>query len=73
MSELTSAELAAYRTLDFMECDTCRAVPGTPPLCVGCLHNRMVIGALMDATHPKLNGARSRAEKLFQAELTRGR
>lgn len=27
----------------FMECDTCRAKPGSPPLCVGCLHNRTVI------------------------------
>lgn len=31
---------------DFMECDTCRALPGSPPLCRGCLHNREVIAAL---------------------------
>jgi hypothetical protein len=28
---------------DFMECDTCRAKPGSPALCRGCLHNREVI------------------------------
>lgn len=30
--------------LDFMECDTCRAKPGTPVLCAGCLHNRAALG-----------------------------
>lgn len=30
----------------FMECDTCRAIPGTPPLCRGCLHNRKIIESL---------------------------
>lgn len=33
-------------TAEFMECDTCRALPGTPPLCRGCLHNRALITAL---------------------------
>jgi hypothetical protein len=28
---------------EFMECDTCRAKPGMPDLCHGCLHNREVI------------------------------
>jgi hypothetical protein len=28
---------------EFMECDTCRAKPGSPTLCHGCLHNRDVI------------------------------
>lgn len=27
----------------FIECDTCRAKPGSPALCAGCLHNRRVI------------------------------
>jgi hypothetical protein len=31
---------------DFMECDVCRAKPGMPELCRGCLHNREVIGEL---------------------------
>lgn len=31
--------------LRFIECDTCAALPGTPPLCAGCLHNRAVISA----------------------------
>ncbi len=30
----------------FMECDTCRAKPGSPTLCLGCLHNREAIGLL---------------------------
>lgn len=30
----------------FIECDTCRALPGTPPLCAGCLHNRLAIQTL---------------------------
>jgi len=29
-----------------MECDTCRAKPGSPTLCLGCLHNRNVIEQL---------------------------
>jgi len=32
--------------VDFVECDTCRALPGTPPLCSGCLHNRNAINTL---------------------------
>lgn len=28
---------------DFIECDTCRAKPGMPILCNGCLHNRNLI------------------------------
>jgi hypothetical protein len=30
----------------FIECDSCRAKPGTPVLCAGCLHNRAVIERL---------------------------
>lgn len=30
----------------FMECDTCRAKPGSPELCKGCLHNRKLINKL---------------------------
>jgi hypothetical protein len=30
----------------FMQCDTCRAKPGTPYLCSGCLSNRKAIDAL---------------------------
>lgn len=32
--------------MSFMECDTCRSKPGTPPLCRGCLHNRFIIASL---------------------------
>jgi len=30
----------------FVECDTCRAKPGSPTLCYGCLHNREIICSL---------------------------
>jgi hypothetical protein len=33
----------------FWECDSCAAKCGQPPLCQGCLHNREVIGAFMNA------------------------
>ena len=31
---------------EFMECDTCRAKPGSPALCAGCLHNRQAMSDL---------------------------
>lgn len=31
------------KKLEFKECDTCRAKPGSPILCSGCRHNREVI------------------------------
>lgn len=31
---------------EFMECDTCRAKPGSPQLCRGCLNNRSLIESL---------------------------
>jgi len=31
---------------EFIECDTCRAKPGMPILCWGCLHNRDLITKL---------------------------
>lgn len=33
--------------MGFIECDTCRAKSGSPTLCLGCLHNRWVIGRLL--------------------------
>lgn len=33
--------------MEFIECDSCKAKPGTPTLCAGCLHNRAVIGKLL--------------------------
>lgn len=32
--------------LEFVECDTCRAKPGSPTLCRGCVVNRAVIESL---------------------------
>lgn len=34
---------------DFQECDACRAKPGMPILCNGCLQNRAAIERLSDA------------------------
>jgi hypothetical protein len=31
---------------EFEECDTCRKKSGSPALCYGCLHNRLVIERL---------------------------
>ena len=31
---------------DFMECASCKSKPGTPPLCISCLHNREIIEQL---------------------------
>ncbi len=39
----------ALHDVTFMECDTCRAKPGMPQLCGGCLHNRAIIGELKKA------------------------
>jgi len=32
----------------FVECDACRAKPGTPLLCAGCAYNRSVLSGLFD-------------------------
>lgn len=37
---------ALSRELEFVECDTCRAKPGSPYLCEGCLHNRAAMDTL---------------------------
>ena len=34
--------------IEFVECDTCRAKPGTPTLCLGCQHNRSAIRLLRE-------------------------
>lgn len=46
--ELAYAEEEGPETLGFMECDTCRAKPDTPDLCLGCLHNRAAIERLKE-------------------------
>ena len=33
---------------EFVECDTCKAKPGSPYLCSGCLKNRQIIHALLE-------------------------
>ena len=41
--------------MKFVECDTCRAKPGTPALCSGCLANREAIDKLQNATQSFFN------------------
>lgn len=51
---------------DFLECDTCAALPGTPPLCSGCLHNREVIEKLKkQVKHLDLECRVAKAIELF--------
>lgn len=38
---------------EFMECDSCRAKPGSPQLCKGCLHNRALISKYGEMTQEK--------------------
>ena len=42
--------------LEFMECTTCRAKPGMPRLCDGCLNNRTAIFRLREELAKK-NGS----------------
>lgn len=39
-------EIADPQKDEFEECATCRAKPGTPSLCLSCLHNRTLIHKL---------------------------
>lgn len=43
---MDSNKLYDTTELEFVECDTCRAKPGSPELCDGCLRNRFVIETL---------------------------
>ena len=43
---LENAVALAALDRSFVECDTCRAKPGTPLLCAGCLQNRSTLGKL---------------------------
>jgi hypothetical protein len=38
--------IEAAKELYFVECDSCRAKPGSPTLCVGCRHNRWLFNKL---------------------------
>lgn len=43
---LSPQQQASFDAGDFVECDACAAKPGMPPLCAGCLANRLLIGTL---------------------------
>jgi len=60
--------------LEFRECDTCAAKPGTPPLCIGCLNNRAVIATLIANASPTTNVPDPRMSlTLSDMKLPRGR
>lgn len=56
------------RELRFMECDPCKAKPGSPVLCESCLNNRAVIMRQQEALS-RLGSAASFIKKLI-GELT---
>lgn len=45
---LEDAEERRIPGAKFLECTTCNGKPGMPALCMSCLHNREVIGSLVD-------------------------
>jgi hypothetical protein len=51
--------------LEFHECDTCAAKPGTPPLCDGCISNRNVITVLRECAKAAY-GSLDAAEKAIE-------
>ena len=55
--------------LTFTECDTCRALPGSPMLCLGCRRNRAVIESLAAAASAaaKIRAAKTAAKILWPA------
>lgn len=57
--------------LEFRECDTCRAKPGAPMLCQGCLHNRIVIERLVEAATKRAE--RKQVKKTKRIESARER
>lgn len=69
---MTTTNQPAELALEFMECDTCRAKPGMPLSCQGCLHNRAVIGKLNKIAHrdkPKQPPAAAPADPSAQVAL----
>ena len=48
-------EYAARGLLEYTECETCAAKPGSPTLCAGCLNNRTHIGRLEAALRDAFN------------------
>lgn len=60
--------------IEFIECDTCKAKPGSPQLCPGCYNNRTAIYALkamLTAVENEKNriheGARRFAQRRYEA------
>lgn len=53
------------REIEFTECDTCRAKPGSPVLCRGCVLNRMAIERLKSGFDSLLAKKKGEIEKLM--------
>lgn len=56
---------------EFMECDLCRAMPGSPTLCTGCVNNRRTISALSGKLQIQkgIYDKISRLEKVWEAAI----
>ena len=63
-SELMHAVKVEPQPREFVECDTCRAKPGTPLLCSTCFHNRSAISVLTR----QLAEAQQKVERLTNAD-----
>lgn len=48
-TQLGEAHGDSYRRHEYVDCDACRAKPGMPTLCYGCLANRTTISDLRAA------------------------
>lgn len=55
--------------MGFIECDSCRAKPGTPALCKGCLHNRSYIYSLEGRDGPMVDIATVSAVRQLCEEI----
>lgn len=67
----SSTRLENWEEPRFMECDSCRAKPGSPQLCWGCLHNRDIISSISTLLQEERERQKQEDIKLLQKELSR--
>lgn len=59
-----------FVSMDFVECATCAAKPGSPTLCASCLHNRAVIGHYQEICQVAIGVVKERRVAIAQARET---
>jgi len=64
MTDATRGFIVLPSKTSFVECDTCKAKPGTPTLCNGCLTNRNTIAVFEEERHRDMLDARARIRTL---------